>query len=200
MLNATRSPRPPGEIRPALTDAALPQLQHEVVGLRTPDLMRTTRGAVALPPGEERSDPFAERGSQRAGARASRASSSGMRKYAEVLYVGDLARCCSLVSIGSRWSITGTRGHRTGTPQRILSASRYSASTWRAPRLCGCERPDIAPLPVLARPRVVVGDAEQYRPCRMRAIVVPQRATAVVAPPAAPASVGPSGAAGVRSF
>src|SRR5437899_5753680 len=105
------------KIRPALTDAALPQLQHEVVGLRTPDLMRTTRGAVALPPGEERSDPFAERGSQRAGARASRASSSGMRKYAEVLYVGDLARRCSLVSIGSRWSITGTRGHRTGTPQ-----------------------------------------------------------------------------------
>src|SRR3989442_9152004 len=48
------------------------------------------------------------------------------RKYAEVLYVGDLARRCSLVSIGSRWSITGTRGHRTGTPQRILSASRRS--------------------------------------------------------------------------
>src|SRR5438034_9032267 len=77
MLNATRSPRRPSEIRPALTDAALQQLQHEVVGLRTPDLMRTTRSAVALPPGEERSDPFAERGSQRAGARASRASSSG---------------------------------------------------------------------------------------------------------------------------
>src|SRR5207249_11745684 len=74
------------------------------------------------------------------------------RKYAEVLYVGDLARRCSLVSIGSRWSITGTRGHRTATPQRILSASRYSALTWRTPRLCGWQRPGIAAVPVLARP------------------------------------------------
>src|SRR2546422_3720998 len=87
-----------------------------------------------------------------------------------------------------------SRGRNGHTTTHSFSASRYSASTWRAPRLCGCERPDIAPLTVLARPRVVVGDAEQYRPCRTRAIVVPQRATAVVAPPAAPASVGPSGA------
>src|SRR5213594_3116157 len=38
------------------------------------------------------------------------------RKYAEVLYLGDLARRRSLVLIGSRWSIADTRGHRTGTP------------------------------------------------------------------------------------
>src|SRR5881409_869661 len=72
-----------------------------------------------------------------------------------------------------------SRGRNGHTTTHSFSASRYSASTWRAPRLCGCERPDIAPLTVLARPRVVVGDAEQYRPCRTRAIVAPQRATAV---------------------
>src|SRR5207247_11348798 len=99
------------------------------------------------------------------------------RKYAEVLYLAQSACRRSLVHIGSHWSITGTRGHRTGTPQRILSASRYSASTWRAPRLCGCQGPDIAPLPVLARPRVVVGSAWLSCSWRIPAIAVPQRGT-----------------------
>jgi hypothetical protein len=40
------------------------------------------------------------------------------RKYAEALCLDDLAPSRSLVHIGSRWSITGIRGHRTGTPPR----------------------------------------------------------------------------------